>query len=223
MDIVDYAAFGGLERVAIIIGGLIIGYWGYLLYSKGKSAGLAFLGIACVLLVATLFIGGQRALEVSDPLPLAADTTAAPEIGVEPSTADTLVEADALASAPDLTLTDSAISASDEETVWKTGEIEAPATTEADSPATTEADSPATTVADRSDDTTQLADASAAIAADDANATIREALISAQELGGRIVSVKSPNVSLEWTAATAGPADTQPVDEETSENEDLSP
>ena len=51
MDLLGYAALGGLERLTIVAGAVIIGYWGYRLYTAEKNAGLLFMGLSVVVLV----------------------------------------------------------------------------------------------------------------------------------------------------------------------------
>ena len=54
MDLLGYAALGGLERLTIVAGAVIIGYWGYRLYTAEKSAGLIFMGLSVLVLVGAL-------------------------------------------------------------------------------------------------------------------------------------------------------------------------
>ena len=92
MDFLEYFAFGGLERVAIIGGSLVIGYWGYRLYGAGKPAGLAFMTIACVVLAGALLTGTSHVRSVGESIQLAsvpprdsAVPAAAPTAGDAPS------------------------------------------------------------------------------------------------------------------------------------------
>ena len=71
MDLLGYAAFSGIERVAIIAGALIVGYWGYRLYGRDKAPGLIFMGIACVVLIASLATGGSHMRSVGASYQLA--------------------------------------------------------------------------------------------------------------------------------------------------------
>ena len=71
MDFVGYAALGGLERVTIVAGAIIIGYWGYRLYAGEKAAGLVFMGLAVLVLVGALATGTSHLRSVGEGLQLA--------------------------------------------------------------------------------------------------------------------------------------------------------
>ena len=82
MDLLGYAAFSGVERVAIIGGALVIGYWGYRLYGRDKTPGLIFMGIACAVLIASLATGGSHMRSVGASYQLAGGASG-PEAGGE--------------------------------------------------------------------------------------------------------------------------------------------
>jgi len=171
MDFVGYAALGGLERVTIVAGAIIIGYWGYRLYTGEKKAGLVFMGLAVLVLVGALATGNSHLKSVGEGMQLA---SAAPPEMAPP--------------APE------------------------PPAAEGPSPfAVPAAVSPAPAPVDQAEtETSEPADASAAtpaaegtppaVATSESEPESPVRLATGQELGGRIVSVKSENVSLEWSS-----------------------
>ncbi len=191
MDLLGYAALGGLERLTIVAGAVIIGYWGYRLYTAEKNAGLVFMGLAVVVLVGALATGGSYLRSVGEGYQLAslpadapaADSPFADERSDAPAEAPAAPEAPAeLAEAP--------------------SEPMPAAAPEADVAATVDAPAAAAEVE------------VPAPAAEPMEATVPEAtdlqatespvrLATGAELGGRIVSVKSENVSLEWSSDSA--------------------
>lgn len=199
-DALGFAAFGGLERLAIIAGALLVGYWGYRLYVDGKGAGLAFLGIACVVLFGALLTGGSHVRTVGESIQLASSRTAETN---STESADRLaqIEGAAIASAtadPGIAdIAPSAASGSTTASMHTAGSQNAaapvqPATDTPPLPVESATEAPAE--ADREAD----ADVAAANRAAGIEAS-QERLPTAQELGGRIVSVKSGNLSLEWS------------------------
>lgn len=177
MDFVGFAALGGLERVTIVAGAIIIGYWGYRLYAGEKKAGVIFMGLAVLVLVGALATGNSYLRSVGEGLQLAS----APEPEAPPlPEASPAVTVDAEAPAP----------AAPQRPETAAAPEDAPAPAPHAEPAAPEAppdDATATAIA--AQPTTEAGPASPA------------RLATGQELGGRIVSVKSANVSLEWSAS----------------------
>lgn len=216
MDLSAYVALGGFERVAVIIGALIIGYWGYRLYGRDKRPGLVFMGIACAVLVLALATGGAYLRSVGTSYQLAgsgpegripgepgvtSDATgqsgdANPATAAEPPQA---IPADGAAAAPmDLARADAdyTVIATRAGAAETAGAADATATS---SPA--EETAPAENAAETQTEAAPAAE-NAETAAETESATAATAdvdLASSQELGGRIVSVKSDKVSLEWS------------------------
>jgi hypothetical protein len=197
MELLEYAAFSGLERVAIIAGALVVGYWGYRLYVGEKSAGLVFMALSCVVLLGVLVTGTSHVRSVSESYQLASNRVAAPTLPVPasdplPVGQATLVEPPEAPDAPDLIGGDAGEPSPfvEPSPTAPTGE-QAPEVATADdiNPPTLEVAAPETAEPTRS--------ASAEIAAEPVDSPRR--LATGQELGGRIVSVKSENVSLEWS------------------------
>ena len=197
MDLLGYAALGGLERLTIVAGAVIIGYWGYRLYTAEKNAGLIFMGLAVVVLVGALATGGSYLKSVGEGYQLASLPTEAPaeaspfaaEPGPEDAEAPAALEAPAADSpaaespavAPEAASVPETVVEPPAEVVTETAEPPA-APVPAEVPAAGPAEAPAT---------------------DMAESPVR--LATGAELGGRIVSVKSENVSLEWSAASDEP------------------
>jgi len=194
MDFLGYAVLGGFERVAIVGGAILIGYWGYRIYGRDKTPGLVLLGLACVVLVSALATGGGHVRSVSEGIQLAS-LPAAPAASVEPAAAVAATTPPAAAEIP-----------------WADGQ---PASAAAGSSAAADLRAVAEPLVES--DAVELAEAPAEVieaAASDTEAGVDQALdidtadeptenslplATGQELGGRIVSVKSANVSLEWS------------------------
>ena len=180
MDFVGYAALGGLERVTIVAGAIIIGYWGYRLYTGEKKAGLIFMGLAVLVLVGALATGSSHLRSVGEGMQLASappvDTTP-PPVPVAPDTAPFAVP-DAPAPASPDPVPEAAPEPPPEASADAADAMDA-----VEEPATAEQATPP-----------ELAQPS------EAPAETVPRLATGQELGGRIVSVKSENVSLEWSS-----------------------
>lgn len=176
----ELAALTGLERIAVIAGALVVGYWGYRMMSRERVPGLVFMGISCAVLGVVLITGNQRLTDVAAGV--ATPGTSLPEMAEAPVTSDQeaapsdlSVDAEVAASEPN------ASAAAELPAIAETG------TEPAAAPNVTEAHD---------------ADEAAASAAEDSPvepARPVDELLSGQELGGRIVSIKSANVTLEWT------------------------
>ena len=170
MDFLEYAALAGLERVAIITGSVILGYWGYKLFLAEKNVGQVFMAMAVVVLIGALATGSRHVRSVGESYRLAASTmTPAAEVGptAEPvPIVDRLVEASPF-----------------EEPVAVV--------------------SPVMEVADEEGTIATESAGTAGLTAPDATNTERDTplqLATGEELGGRILSVKSDKVSLEWSS-----------------------
>ncbi len=179
MDLLGIAALGGLERITIVFGAIVIGYWGFKLYTGGKTAGLVFMGLSFVVLVGALATGGSHLRQVGEGVQLATlEQPVAPAQTPAPAEPATVPEPSApaetapLATAPDAT------------------ESAAAEPVPADAPATAATAEPATEPA--------MAEVTSEAPAAAEEEVVR--LATGQELGGRIVSVKSENVSLEWSS-----------------------
>lgn len=181
MDFVGYAALGGLERLTIVAGAIIIGYWGYRLYTGEKAAGLVFMGLAVLVLVAALATGTVYLRSVGEGLQLASVPVGEAAAPAAPPAPAAVVEAPASPSAP--------VPAAE-----PTGTV-APEAPSADVPvAPTAAGAAPETAAGTSDTASQ----EAATTKTQPASPVR--LATGAELGGRIVSVKSENISLEWSS-----------------------
>lgn len=176
MDLLGIAALGGLERITIVFGAIVIGYWGFKLYTGGKNAGVVFMGLSFVVLVGALATGGSHLKQVGEGVQLAALEQPAAAAQAE---AESAPEVDMAAGAvPPVAANPDAIP----EAAAETAADAAVESTETPAPAA----EPAPAVAE-----TEAAGTAAA-------EIVR--LATGQELGGRIVSVKSENVSLEWSS-----------------------
>ncbi len=193
MDMLGYAAFSGMERVAIILGALVIGYWGYRLYARGKAPGLIFMGIACAVLVAALATGGSHLRSIGASYQL---TGSGP--GTEAEQTDQGAKITASTESATTVGAQRASGANGEQS-----ESAADATEGATVSASLARDIPG---ADTSTATPSVADPAPAPAAADQPSEPEVTLASSQELGGRIVAVKSENVTLEWSREAAEPA-----------------
>lgn len=185
MDLVGYAALGGLERVAIVAGAVIIGYWGYRLYTAEKNAGLVFMALSVLVLAGALITGASHMKSIGEGYQLAS------------ANADAGVEDDFPA--------ERAVTAASEGDIGSTAGGE-----ETDSPFRDPAPAPETVPGDASKTAEDEPPAVAELLVEAAPAQVTEPALAAevatpvrlatgQELGGRIVSVKSENVSLEWS------------------------
>ena len=190
MDFLGYAALGGLERLTIVAGAVVIGYWGYRLYTSEKNVGLIFMGLAAVVLVGALITGGSYLRSVGEGYQLASlpaeapagDSPFAEDSG--PASADTpfVPEPPVSPAVAPLAVSDPA----GEPAIEFTADAEAEQTAAAPAP-------------ERTTDVPALATAELA-ATEAAESPAR--LATGAELGGRIMSVKSENVSLEWSPAS---------------------
>jgi len=192
MDLLGYAALGGLERLTIVAGAVIIGYWGYRLYTAEKSAGLIFMGLAVLVLVGALATGGSYLKSVGEGYQLAslpAESAADDSPFVAPAEPE-----------------DAELPAADTPPEPGAAETPAAAPVAAQPPPAPEAATELPTPEDTAIAEAADADAIAAeVAARSSDEPRVRRLATGAELGGRIVSVKSENVSLEWSADAEEP------------------
>jgi hypothetical protein len=165
------SAFSGLERIAIIGGAMLVGYWGFRLFATDRTPALVFMGIACAVLFGALFTGASHLKNVGESYQLA---TASPEVSPVAVEVDQLTAAQPPPSADPILVTEETIQATIEETIEETiaAAVEEPADDAASQQAAAESGPALQTAPD---------------------------LLSSQELGGRIVRVKSGSVLLEWS------------------------
>ncbi|TNF85010.1 MAG: hypothetical protein EP301_10260 [Gammaproteobacteria bacterium] len=188
MDLLGYAALGGLERLTIVAGAVIIGYWGYRLYSAEKNAGLIFMGLAVLVLVGALATGSNYLKSVTEGYQLASLPAEAPAAETSFAEADAPGEAEA-APDPEPAITVDMPAAAPEAVTADAPEPEVSAP-DAAPPAPVEAPIAAEATVPSEETTASESEAS----------PVR--IATGAELGGRIVSVKSENVSLEWSSET---------------------
>lgn len=178
MDLLGYAALGGLERVAIVIGAVVVGYWGYRLYAGGRNAGLVFMGLAVAVLAGALATGsshlkslGEGYRLASTPAPMPPPEDAIPIDAAPTPAAQELAEPAPFTAppAPHAAATLEPTPPPEDETSADDGIVP---------DATTGGPAPIEVVAE-------------------VVAPVR--IATGQELGGRIVSIKSENVTLEWS------------------------
>ncbi len=187
MDLLGYAALGGLERLTIVAGAVIIGYWGYRLYTAEKSAGLVFMGLAVLVLVGALATGGSYVRSLGEGYQLAslpaesgeAPPPAASESPFVDSSHPSAPESGAVSGEPDVAAS-------------------APAPAEVPVPETSAVTAPEPAVEIEMETPAPEAPAAEPVPAQPQVSPVR--IATGQELGGRIVSVKSENVSLEWSS-----------------------
>jgi hypothetical protein len=203
MNLWEYLAFGGLERVLLIGAAILISYWGYHLYSKAQIAGLSMIAVAALLLMSVVLTSGQHQQSVNASL-LSANTPSSPS-SPQPVIADPVIaevlEAAAL-DTPAAPQTPAALT--EESATYSTTMTETSIDTDASS-------SPFVDESMTADELTtpEIAptlaqnmptDAEPAASSQAPRIERLVPLASGSELGGQIVSVRSENVTLEWSA-----------------------
>jgi hypothetical protein len=169
------SAFSGLERIAIIGGAMLVGYWGFRLFATDRTPALVFMGIACAVLFGALFTGASHLRNVGESYQLATASPAVSPVAVEVEVeVDQLTAAQPPQSADPILMSEEMTEETVEETIEETiaAAIEEPADDAASQQAAAESGPALQTAPD---------------------------LLSSQELGGRIVRVKSGSVLLEWS------------------------
>lgn len=184
MNLMDYLAFGGLERLLLIGAAILITYWGYHLYGKAQIAGLAMIAVAALLLMSVVLTSGRHQQAVNADqlaaLPVAAPTTE-PTVIVQPPVAEIVEEPVEVVAQPER------------------GDNDSPFVEASPEPAVVAQEAtPATEDAAISAEFETSVEAVEAVEADRIERLVP--LASGQELGGRITSVRSENVTLEWSA-----------------------
>lgn len=195
MDLLGYAALGGLERITIVAGAVIIGYWGYRLYTADKNAGLIFMGLAVVVLIGALATGTSHVQSITEGYQLAS----IPGSDSTPTHPETAAQA---ADAPFIETPVVEIPVS-ETPVAETPIVETPVAGEkapapgsvAEVPPTVDGTAVEPVAVLVVEDETAIV---TGVVPETMDSPVRR-LASGQELGGRIVSVQSENVSLEWS------------------------
>lgn len=187
MNLMDYLAFGGLERLLLIGAAILITYWGYHLYGKAQIAGLAMIAVAALLLMSVVLTSGRHQQAVNADqlaaLPVAAPTTE-PTVIMQPPVAEIVEEPVEVVAQPERGDNDSPfVEASPEPAV--VAQEATPATEDA-------------AISAEFETSVEAAEAVEAVEADRIERLVP--LASGQELGGRITSVRSENVTLEWSA-----------------------
>lgn len=166
-------AMPGLERIAIIGGAMLMAYWGFRLFAISRAPGYIFMGLGAALLVGTLMTGSsQLSSPGASQLPVAADQDATPEAEAQPADR-------------------------------RRSPITEPRTpSETGDPDEAEQQTLIAEVETQVEDDTASATSDAVATADDAlelETPATTLLLSSEALGGRIVSVKSEQVTLEWS------------------------
>lgn len=173
-------ALSGLERIAIIAAAMLIAYMGFRLFATARTPGLVFMGLACAVLFGALFTTGshveklgasyQQVAAVSSPADAAAATEPAEAAPEVPAEPAAAASPAPLAAAEDLAA--------------------APAPSE---PVSEAAEAPVAL------DEAVAAAPEPAPQPDESVVTPSQTILSSEELGGRIMSVRSENVTLEWS------------------------
>jgi len=164
------SAFSGLERIAIIGGAMLVGFWGYRMFATDRTPALVFMGIACAVLFGALFTGGSHVTKVAESYQLATASGTAPDADLPQLPAPAPAN---VAEAPIATVAEPEPAPVEEPAVEPLEPVE-PEESAVD---TAPPDVPAPDIQDLLNS---------------------QDLLSSQELGGRIVSVKSESVTLEW-------------------------
>ena len=169
MEISNYIALGGLERIVIIGAATLIGYWGYRIFGRSQLSGLSLIIAATGVLLASLLTAEQHLQSVNANL-LASTAPAAEPVVAEPPHSNQ----------PLPNSRESAVSSGDEVSLTEPTETSAIAAETASPGAAVESDpEPKQPTAEDTPRPLPLA--------------------TGQELGGRITSIRSENVTLEWS------------------------
>ncbi|MFP6815835.1 MAG: hypothetical protein VB949_09240 [Pseudomonadales bacterium] len=176
------SAFSGLERIAIIGGAMVVGYWGFRLLATDRTPALVFMGISCAVLFGALLTGGTHIKNIGESYQLA---------NAAPPSVTAFKVAEQPASPQQQTGEDQdPITAASAPVIEPEAESAIELATELPLQAATE--TPKQTAASESSEPT-LEEVAPTLAPDTSG------LLSSQELGGRIVAVKSEAVTLEWS------------------------
>jgi hypothetical protein len=191
MNLMDYLAFGGLERLLLIGAAILITYWGYHLYGKAQIAGLGMIAVAALLLMSVVLTSGrhQQAVNANLLAALPAPTPISePIVTVQPPVSP--IPAEPMSGTVERPGSETGSTEADSRF------LDAASPTDSAAAEARSADTPAQAV-----DTPQSSDPVALASIEDPDRIDRLVpLASGQELGGRITSVRSENVTLEWSA-----------------------
>jgi hypothetical protein len=183
MEFLGYLANGGLERLLIIGVATLIGYWGYRIYARSQMPGLALIALSAVVLFSVILTSKQHLQSMNDNLLAVASLETAAPAPVEQ------VEVEMIA-APASQVPEPAAIDTAAQTPGPTPTEEAQPAVTADAGAGAEAD---------------------VVAEEDARVQRLVPLASGQELGGRITSVRSDKLTLEWSDDSSGPRVIRPT------------
>jgi hypothetical protein len=176
-------AFSGLERIAIIAAAMLIAYLGFRLFATARTPGLVFMGVACAVLFGALFTTGSHVEKLGASYQVAAVSPAAEApAAAQPAEPAADVQAEVMAESAE------AASLAPITVPGKVAAVPAPS-----APIAEPAQPPAVleeAVAAAPEPAAQPDEV-----LDDPTTTI----LSSEELGGRIMSVRSENVTLEWS------------------------
>jgi hypothetical protein len=176
------SAFSGLERIVIIGGAMVVGYWGFRLLATDRTPALVFMGISCAVLFGALFTGGSHVKNIGESYQMA---NAAPQPVPDLEMAQQLVPPQQPTGEDHDPTTAAAAPVTEpeaESAIALSTKLLADATTEMPNQ-----------VADSQPSEPPLEEVAPELAPDTSG------LLSSQELGGRIVAVKSKSVTLEWS------------------------
>ncbi len=181
METWNYLTFGALERLVIIAAAMVIGYWGYRIFPRSQRSGLSLIVAATVVLLGALLTAERHLQSVNASLIAAASPPPSPPSLTSRTAPTSPAPVTASAAAPD-----------------SAPRLPHPAPlvpqAVADNPAPAEPAGPAI----RTTDAAPL-QAPPEQPEDDERVPRLMPLASGQELGGRITSIRSENVTLEWS------------------------
>jgi hypothetical protein len=186
MDQLGIVLLASLDRIAVVAAAVAIGYWGYRLYAAEKQMGLVFLVLAVVLVAGVLVTGGSYLRSMGDSVRIAQSTPPPPAEAPAPPTA-----------APVPVAAGTPVDAPEDDEAMDAPDTTVPAAVVAGSRVATV--TPVQTAPPAAADMATAADATAE---SDEQPQSAPRLATAAELGGRITSIRSENVSIEWSTET---------------------
>lgn len=178
MDLMGLVLLASLDRLAVVAACVAIGYWGYRLYAAEKQMGLVFLGLAVVILVGVLVTSASHVRSIGDSARLAQAQAPEPVTAPLPPRATRVAVLPGTPVDPD---TSDGIVPPSIEPVNRVASV-APVANE---PTTGRATTPAP-----------------ADSEPDAPPASAPRLATVEELGGRVMSIRSEGVSIEWSTPT---------------------
>jgi hypothetical protein len=174
----DLMGFAILERIATVAAAALIGYWGYRIYLAEKSVGLVFLGLSALILIGALATGAGYVRNLGTGMQMASTPVAEPVAIPERPLASPVP---VVAGVPDEATEDPAESPFLDRVATVVPVVETAVSARPTEPAGPAEES--------------MVDIETAETEDPALP-----LATGEELGGRIVSVKSDTISLEWSS-----------------------